>query len=351
MHVRNVHNTYLDYSDLASHFPELWPFVTSKFGRSIVDYKDPAALKTLTKALLSYFYNLQWELPGDYLIPPIPQRVNYIHCVADLLRPEGLFDRPPTGDQVRVLDIGAGASGIYCFLGASVYKWSFVGTDIDVDALCHAQNLVRKNKLRKLITLRPQKNPRRAFKDVIQPEERFAVCMCNPPFHETQAWAEKSNEMKWQNIESNSNGRNYGGRECEIVCDGGEVGFIFRMIKESAKTPSLCIWFTSLVAREKSVDAVTAFMDEYCTTWQVIRMVCGHNMKWIVCWSWISAGKRERRLRDLYVGMRLNIDWPMGCENVTFPATVARAKKRKIEVCFEDNDRRWTRLKTKHCWM
>lgn len=50
-----------------------------------LDFSDPAALRELTCAVLEKDFDLKLEIPLDHLIPTIPQKLNYIHWVEDLL--------------------------------------------------------------------------------------------------------------------------------------------------------------------------------------------------------------------------------------------------------------------------
>ncbi|MFG0320276.1 MAG: RlmF-related methyltransferase, partial [Planctomycetota bacterium JB042] len=47
--------------------------------------------------------------------------------------------------------------------------------------------------------------------------------------------------------------RNFGGRDAELWCEGGERGFLRRMIEQSAAFADRCGWFTSLVSRKESL--------------------------------------------------------------------------------------------------
>lgn len=75
-------------------------------------------------------FTLSRWIPDGQLCPTVPNRLNYIHWVHDLLSstiiPPWIDDG--MGDRVRGLDIGAGANCIYPLLGASLYGWSFVAT-------------------------------------------------------------------------------------------------------------------------------------------------------------------------------------------------------------------------------
>lgn len=50
-----------------------------------LDFSNPEALRELTCAVLERDFGLKVELPLDRLIPAVPQRLNYVHWIEDLL--------------------------------------------------------------------------------------------------------------------------------------------------------------------------------------------------------------------------------------------------------------------------
>ncbi len=69
-----------------------------------LDFSDPEALRELTVACLKYEFDLDVIIPSGHLVPTVPQRLNYIHFVEDLLSNEkGDF---PKGNDVIGIDIG-----------------------------------------------------------------------------------------------------------------------------------------------------------------------------------------------------------------------------------------------------
>lgn len=66
---------------------------------AVVDWEDPAAARALTTTLLRHDFSLAWDIPLERLCPPVPNRLNYICWVRDLL----LLGHPE-------LDDAAGAS-------------------------------------------------------------------------------------------------------------------------------------------------------------------------------------------------------------------------------------------------
>lgn len=66
-------------------------------------------------------------IPDGQLCPTVPNRLNYIHWIEDLLS-DTISKNNKNGDIVRGFDIGTGANCIYPLLGASLLGWSFVGS-------------------------------------------------------------------------------------------------------------------------------------------------------------------------------------------------------------------------------
>lgn len=91
MHPRNRHRgVFLDYSEFAEKYPYLKSYLrNARFGQCNINFRDPLALYSLSKAILKEFYGLEFQLPVDenhrYLIPCVPSRANYLHHIADQL--------------------------------------------------------------------------------------------------------------------------------------------------------------------------------------------------------------------------------------------------------------------------
>lgn len=260
LHPRNVHRAPYDFPRLIAVCPELTPFVQPHpLAGDTIDFADPAAVLTLNRALLKLHYGIaHWTIPAGYLCPPIPSRADYLHTVADLLAGSGEL---PRGPAVRVLDIGTGANVVYPLLGVVVYGWSFVGTDVDAAAVAAARaNVAANHGLADRIEIRAQRGASAIFAGVVRPGERFALSLCNPPFHPSAEAAAAGTLRKLRNL---GGGRkpatpvlNFGGRSHELWCDGGEVAFVRRMIAESAARPALCGWFTTLVSKSGNLPAI-----------------------------------------------------------------------------------------------
>lgn len=293
MHARNRFRDGYDFSRLIAAHPPLAPLVRhSPRGDATIDFADPAAVLVLNQALLKEAYGLRWSLPAGALCPPVPGRSDYLHHLADLLSGGDDADIP-RGPDVLVLDIGTGAGCIYPLLGASEYGWRFVATEHDQASHRWARQIVRINRqVAALIEGRHQPDPLACFATVTRPGERFAACLCNPPFHASAAEAEAGSSRKRRNLQLDpaAAALNFGGVPGELWCDGGEVGFIERMIAESATRTRLCFWFTTLVSRSAHLPRLrSALARAQVAEVRTIDMAQGQKRSRLLAWTFMRA--------------------------------------------------------------
>lgn len=290
LHPRNKHNGNYDFKTLIETLPELKAFVGSnKFGNESIDFANPDAVRALNKALLKQFYNISyWELPKTNLCPPIPGRADYIHYIADVLA-ENNNGVIPTGNNVRILDIGVGANCIYPIIGHQEYGWEFVGTEVDKPAKLTAENIINHNpELKDSISIRLQQSKRQIFKGIIQPEERFDITICNPPFHNSKEEATKGTNRKLKNLGKTVEGKpvlNFSGQNNELWCEGGELAFITNMMYESVHFKSQCQWFSSLVSKKENLKPLYTILKKVnAKEVKTIEMEQGNKVSRILVW-------------------------------------------------------------------
>jgi 23S rRNA (adenine1618-N6)-methyltransferase len=298
LHPRNRHAGGYDFPRLVQANPELGPFVQrAKHGGLSIDFADPHAVKALNRALLAEAYGIRdWDIPLGYLCPPIPGRADYVHHLADLLATDGV-GAISRGPALRALDVGVGANAIYPLIGHREYGWSFVGSDIDEVALTSAARILAANPgLGEAIQLRRQADRNTIFGGVLQPGERFDLTLCNPPFHGSLREVREAAQMKWRKLGRATNGpaRNFGGQGGELWCEGGEVGFIRRMITESADLYDRVRWFTTLVSSSASLPSVHRTLRQVeARDIRTVAMAQGQKQSRFVAWTFLGAETRR----------------------------------------------------------
>ncbi|NUO03611.1 MAG: 23S rRNA (adenine(1618)-N(6))-methyltransferase RlmF [Saprospiraceae bacterium] len=304
LHPRNLHRERYDFNLLTGAYPPLAPFVhLNRYQDESIDFSDPEAVKTLNKALLKQYYGVEnWDIPPGYLCPPIPGRADYLHYIADLLGASNQ-GKIPTGKKVVCLDIGVGANCAYPIIGSAVYKWRFIGSDIDPVALESANRILDANPfLKTSIVCRLQPNPKQILEGILEKDEYIDVAICNPPFHDSGETAQASTLRKLNHLSKKKvtqPTRNFGGQAGELWCEGGEKTFITNMIGESKTFATSCFWFSTLVSNAdhlKSLYHVLA--DAGATDVKTISMGQGNKISRILAWSFLNA-KQQVMWREL----------------------------------------------------
>lgn len=299
LHPRNLDRFGYDFDQLITISPELEKFVSiNEHAIKTIDFSNPEAVKALNKALLNTHFGIQkWDIPANYLCPPIPGRADYIHYLADLLASSnnGII---PEGETVQGLDIGIGANCIYPIIGNAAYGWSFVGTDIDEKAIQNCKKIIQNNpNLIDAISLQLQTESRFIFKNIFTPEDKFTFTICNPPFHNSKEEATKASIRKINNLENTRTKNpvlNFGGQNAELWCEGGEIGFVTQMIYESAKYPMQCLWFTTLVSKKENLSSLYKTLNKVSAVdIKTIDMAQGQKSSRIVAWTFLSQEQQK----------------------------------------------------------
>ena len=309
LHPRNRHRHGYDFAQLVRAEPALAGFVgPNRYGNVSIDFANPDAVKLLNRALLRQDYGVaDWQIPPQYLCPPVPGRVDYLHYAADLLAADqgGVI---PRGENIRVLDIGCGANLIYPLLGQHEYGWRFVGADIDAPALANAAGILRANpQLAARIELRQQQNAQQIFTGIIRAEERFDLTLCNPPFHASLAEARAGTARKLRGLAASAGSTtkrpprnaktalNFGGQAAELSCPGGEATFISRMIVESVAFATQVRWFSTLVSKESNLPGLyRALAQAGVVRYETLAMAQGQKQSRVLAWTFWDEKARRR---------------------------------------------------------
>ncbi|MFQ3229358.1 23S rRNA (adenine(1618)-N(6))-methyltransferase RlmF [Reinekea sp.] len=316
LHPRNLHQGRYNLPMLVKANPSLKPFVVmSPYGQKTIDFANDQAVIALNKALLSHYYKItNWSIPEGFLCPPIPGRADYIHHAADLLAKSN-GKRPPKGKDVSVLDIGTGANLVYPIIGNVSYGWQFVASEINERSYQAAKTNVKNNvTLTNQVKLIKQNDAKKIFKGVIQASDRFSLTLCNPPFHASAKEAQAGTARKVENLAKHKSPStkgvpwhpkkavetNFGGQHSELWCDGGEVAFIRRMIRESKEFEANVCWFTCLVSKSEHLKAIKKTLKEIgAVEIEIIKMAQGQKVSRFVAWTFLTDEQRKAWFKAL----------------------------------------------------
>ncbi|VVB08555.1 unnamed protein product [Arabis nemorensis] len=321
-----------DFALLASLYPSFKPYLFFSGARPRIDWTDYNATRELTRILLVHDHGVNWWIPDGQLCPTVPNRSNYINWINDLLSSEIVQSLGGEGrSKVKGFDIGTGANCIYPLLGATLFGWSFVGSDFTDVALEWAETNVKSNPhISDLIEIRdskilPQcsseshvpevecreseKNCSRTMPEeagftptahsdhheddnksytgpavllgVVKENETFDFCMSNPPFFET--WGEAGLNPK----------TSCGGTPEEMVCNGGEQAFVTRIIEDSAVLRQRFRWYTSMLGKKANLKYLTSKLWEVgVTIVKTTEFVQGQTSRWGLAWSFMPTVRK-----------------------------------------------------------
>lgn len=280
LHPRNKHKNGYNFDVLTKHNKNIASLITKNdYGTVTIDFSDPKAVKELNVTLLDVHYGIQkWNFPDENLCPPIPGRVDYIHYVSDLLAESSITDK------ITILDIGTGATCIYPLLGAKEYDWNFVATDIDLDSLHIAQDIITDNNFDAKIILRQQFDEANILKGIIEKGDSFSAVICNPPFYKSETEAKGANARKSRNLGTNAV-RNFAGNNNELWYPGGEKAFLHNYLYQSSLYKDTSVWFTSLVSKKETIKSLQKSGEKLkVKEMKVIPMHQGNKVTRIVAW-------------------------------------------------------------------
>ncbi|KAJ8117210.1 hypothetical protein OPT61_g1541 [Boeremia exigua] len=265
-------------------FKRTWQACSGK-----LDFQDPAILQALSKAILKVDFDIELSLPDDRLCPPIPNRWNYVSWLQGLLdsTSPSYSNKYESEREVLGLDIGTGASGIYAMLCMkSRPNWTMCATDIDKTSFeSAAANFAENNLLSRSRMLHTTSSmPLVPIEALGTQQLDFTVC--NPPFFADSAEMEKS-----LSGEGKATGPNAicTGSNNEMICPGGDLGFVSRIVEESLLLRDKVTWYTSMLGKLSSAKAIVELLkSNKISNWAVGVLDPGTKTgtkRWVVAWS------------------------------------------------------------------
>ena len=247
MHNNNKHKDGYNFEELIIDSPILTKYVIkNEYNNLRTDFSDYESVYNLNKALLKKYYGiLNCEIPNQALCPPVPSRVEYIHILNDLLK------KIPN------------------------------------------KNISQSKELTDHITITHQVDRGQIFKDIINQDEYYYFTVCNPPFFKSETDALKASVRKWKNLNRKGNLKNlnFGGFANELWCNGGELLFIKRMIKESVMYQNQVYWFTSLVSQKANLKPLYKILNKFKAKNITIPLNIGNKKSRILVWTFQESNE------------------------------------------------------------
>ena len=87
---------------------------------------------------------------------------------------------------------------------------------------------------------------------------------------------------------------NFGGRQNELWCEGGELQFIRRMIRDSQSVATQVFWFSTLVSKAENVAPIRkALAAAKVAEVRVIEMAQGQKISRLVAWTFQPLAQQQ----------------------------------------------------------
>ncbi|KUF86442.1 Methyltransferase protein 16 [Phytophthora nicotianae] len=261
-----------DFYALGEQYPEFKQYIQTE---------SSMLSRELTKTLLLHDFGLRWDIPINRLCPPLPNRLNYLHWIEDLLAQANWNGKRQTHQKstevaVSGIDVGTGANCIYALLGATMNKWKFIATEIDPVSYECAKENITSNQLETLISIK-QTHTNKLLLEPLEdepPERKFDFVMCNPPFFDNMKEADTNPESSCM------------GSTNEMMFPGGEVAFIGNMISESEMLQNRILWFTSMVGKKSSLRKLLALLrGKQVKSTRTTEFFQGRTKRWGIAWT------------------------------------------------------------------
>lgn len=277
MHPRNIYKTPPNFEKLAALYPEFSAISNADVtGKVTINFKDPLALRVLTKCLLKSDFNLDVDIPESRLVPTLPLRLNYILWLEDLL---SAIQR---NSDIKGIDIGTGACAIYPLLAAVKNKWHMLGTESDLKSFSKAEENIQRNSLQDLIKLR-KNDTKSVIKHVFMSpgNEEYDFCMCNPPFYSTlQELCESRSPARLPP----KNG--FTGSPQELITEGGELEFCRKLILESKEHRDNILLYTTMVGHKYNLNVLIQDLKSEGIKFTHTEFCQGRVTRWAVAWTY-----------------------------------------------------------------
>lgn len=245
--------------------------------------------RALCKAILKRDYGLKLSLADNRLTPFIPVRANYVRWIQGLLdtTSPSYTDEYDPERMVTGIDIGTGSSAIYALLACRMRPtWKIVGTDIDVVSLANAAHNVSLNDLEGRIKLLETSSNDKLIPLDKMGLERADFVICNPPFYASTAEMQGSLTGSGK---SHPPSTICTGSENEMVTQGGDLGFVTRMLEESKALGEKVQWYSAMMGKLESIGGIVEKLKERnCTNWATHFLTSegGRTRRWAIAWSW-----------------------------------------------------------------
>lgn len=219
------------------------------------------------------------------------------------------------------------------------------GTDVDAHSLECAQHNVMTNKLGGRIRLEKMQPEGPILPLDLLKIEELDFTMTNPPFY--------SSYQDFKNSGKSNPGQADPSAVCtgadnEMICEGGDVGFVSKVLEESLVLGERAQWYTAMLSKLASLQQIVAKLKEHgITNYAVTSLQPGQKTKrWAVAWSFGDMRPRNDVSRH---GDLVQAVLPLPtAQTISTPLQDKEWAGRKVDETIKGLDVRWQWRATLH---
>jgi 23S rRNA (adenine1618-N6)-methyltransferase len=129
--------------------------------------------------------------------------------------------------------------------------------------------------------------------------------VCNPPFHASFTEAKASTLKKLNNISDEKVIEpimNFGGKNTELWCKGGEQRFVRDMIRQSKFFADSCLWFSTSISKQSHLRSVNeALKKADAVEKKIIPIGQGNKSGRIVAWTFFTTEQKKNWVEKRWI--------------------------------------------------
>lgn len=217
------------------------------------------------------------------------------------------------------------------------------GTDINSHSLECAQQNINVNNLGERIKLKQMQSEGPLLPLDLLKIEEMDFTMTNPPFYSSQEDFLASSKHNTSSPEGSSTASSVvcTGAENEMICPGGDVAFVLRILSESLLLRERIQWYTAMLSKLSSLQQIlTALKTHNISNFAVTSLQPGQKTKrWAIAWSFRDLRPRNDVARH---GDLVNSVLPLpAAQTIGTPMQGAAWAGRKVDETVRGLDVRW----------
>lgn len=168
-------------------------------------------------------------------------------------------------------------------IGCAAYSdWNFRGVEIDDTNFNYANKNVQINGLEERIKICRNDTDSPLINLLGLRLDSADFVMCNPPF-----FSSKEDMVATFGNKKKPPPAVCTGAEVEMIAEGGDLGFVMRIFEESEKLRTKVQWYSSMLGKLSSTNALVAVLKEKNINNYAITCLQAGNItkRWVVAWS------------------------------------------------------------------